>query len=146
MTKSNRDSILQANFCDVVNYFRGRQTDDADQLAQRALTIIFLTDHLVQTGFEVDTDPFSANMFAGAALGSISCSIKQYPFVRVAPGAADVSPCQSADERDAVLDIAEDMIEMAEELTKRVPPPVISMDTGNLLILTEGFRGANLAV
>ncbi len=47
MTKTNRDSILQSEFTDIVRHFRGRKLDDADQLAQRALSVIFLTDHLV---------------------------------------------------------------------------------------------------
>ncbi|MGH6754541.1 MAG: hypothetical protein ACREDP_20500, partial [Bradyrhizobium sp.] len=125
MTKCNRDSILQSNFCDIVNYFRERKLDGADQLAQRALSILFLTDHLVQTGDELDTDPFCANMFAGAALGAISASIKNYPFVRVAPDYADVAVCETAEQQEAVLDSAEDVIEMAEGLMKELEPSTL---------------------
>jgi hypothetical protein len=113
---SNADSILQGNFCDIVNYFRGSSCDDADQLAQRALTIVLLTNHLVQTGYEVDADPFMANMAASTALGLISQTIKRYPFVSIPAHRADVTLCKSDAEREAILDSAEDMVEMAERL------------------------------
>jgi len=138
MTKSNRDSILQSNFCDIVNHFRGRKVDDADQLAQRALSIIFLTDHLVQTGYELDTDPFTANMFATAALGAINASVKRYPFVRVSPTYADVAWCETEEQRDAVLDSAEDQIEMAEGLMKKLEPATM------MIVLADGFRDSEL--
>lgn len=137
MTKTNRDSILLTELADVVNHFRGRKTDDVDQLAQRALSVIFLTDHLVQTGYEADADPFSANMFASSALGSISAGIKRYPFVRVKGTFADVALCQTEEERDALLDSAEDMIEMAEGLMQKLD--AIAM----MSVLAEGFRAAN---
>jgi hypothetical protein len=66
----NADSVLTGNFCDIVKFFRGRAVDETDRLAQRALSVILKTNHLVQTGDEVDADPFSANWFASTALES----------------------------------------------------------------------------
>lgn len=139
MTKHvNAESIIRGNFCDIVKFFRGRDLDAVDRLAQRALNIILRTDHLEQTGYEVDTDPFSANMFAGAALGSISASIKQYPFVRVSPASANVAVCETAEQQDAVLDSAEDMMEMAEGLIKAIDPATL------MSVLAAGFRTSEL--
>jgi hypothetical protein len=149
-THANPDSILQGKFCDIVNFFRDRAADDADRLAQRALTVILSTNHLVQTGYEVNTDPFSANMFASSALGSLNEKIRNYPFVR------DSASCEeeergifsdiSDEEYDAVLASAETLIEMAEGLNYRGPiTPVVKPQFGGsvsrrLLVLTEGFR------
>lgn len=137
MTKTNRDSILLTNLSDIVGHFRGRQVDDADHLAQRALAVIFLTDHLVQTGYEADADPFSANMFASAALGSISARVKTYPFVRVSAQCADLAMCETQEERDQVLDSAEDMIEMAEGLMQKLDAIAL------MSVLADGFRAAS---
>jgi hypothetical protein len=113
MTKHvNADSILSGNFCDIVKYFRAADIDDVDRLAQRALTIILKTDRLVQTGEEVDTDPFTANMLASSALKSINCTLKTYPFLK----APEEEP--AADE-DAVFASALDLVEMAEKLMSR---------------------------
>lgn len=136
MTKTNRDSILQTEFSDIVSHFRGRKIDDADQLAQRALSVIFLTDHLVQTGYEADTDPFTANMFASSALGSINASVKRYPFVRVTEQYADVGICQTEDERDAALDSAENLIEMAEGLMQQLDSIAL------MAVLADGFSAS----
>ena len=124
---SNPDSVLQGNFCDIVNFFRGQEGDDADRLAHRALTIILSTNHLVQTGDEVDTDPFCANMFASSALGSISERIKRYPFVRIPAHCGEGVLCASQEEVDDLLDLVEDMIEMAEGLMKKVEPITINV-------------------
>ncbi|MGH6754540.1 MAG: hypothetical protein ACREDP_20495 [Bradyrhizobium sp.] len=111
MTKQvNADSILRGNFCDIVNFFRGRDIDDVDRLAQRALTIILRTNHLVQTGDEVDTDPFCANMFASSALEAISATLKTYPFVRASKHGPD-------EDEEACFASAEQLIEMAEDLS-----------------------------
>ncbi len=138
---SNPDSILQGNFCDIVNFFRGKECDDADRLAQRALSIVLSTNHLVQTGYEVDTDPFCANMFASSALGSISENIKRYPFVRQPSWLPVVEPFVelSAEAYDAILDSVEDMIEMAEGLMPARVEMTFAQSTRNLLVLTEGF-------
>src|SRR5947208_622095 len=83
MTKHvNADSIIRGSRRDIERFFHGRDIDDVDRLAQRALTIILATNHLIQTGDEVDTDPFCANMFASTALESINSTFKTYPFVR----------------------------------------------------------------
>ncbi len=134
MTNINRDSILNTSFSSIVGHFRGRKTDDVDQLAQRALSVIFLTDHLVQTGYEADADPFSANMFAQAALGSLNARVKRYPFVRINPALPQDEFCSTVDERDAVLDSAEDMIEMAEGLMQNLDS--IAM----MAVLADGIR------
>lgn len=111
MTKHvNAESIIRGNFCDIVKFFRGRDLDAVDRLAQRALSVILRTDHLVQTGNEVDADPFTANMFASAALTSINRTLRTYPFVRASSEAAE------ADE-DAVFASAAKQIESAERLS-----------------------------
>lgn len=113
MTKHvNADSILRGNFCDIVKFFHGRDIDDVDRLAKRALSVIFNTKDLVQTGDEVDTDPFGANMFASAALESINSTLTTYPFVRV----SNVSPEK---DEETVFETAEQLIEMAEGLYER---------------------------
>ena len=119
---SNPDSVLKGHFCDIVNFFREDEWDFANDLAKRALRIILSTNHLVQTGNEIDTDPFCANMFASSALGSISESIKHYPFVRQPSWRTDPDEAVELSEEAyiAILDAAEDMIEMAEGLC---PPP-----------------------
>jgi hypothetical protein len=137
MTTTNRDSILLSNLSDIVGHFRGRQVDDVDQLAQRALSVIFLTDHLVQTGYEADTDPFSANMFAGAALGAINASVRSYPFLRPSPQYAGAVMCETEEQRNAVLESAEDMIEMAEGLMQKLD--AIAM----MAVVADGFRASN---
>ena len=110
MTKHvNADSIICGNRSDIFAFFRGRDIDDVDRLAQRALTIILRTDHLPQTGFEVDTDPFAANMFASAALGSINRTLTTYPFVRESDDSPD-------EDEEACFESAEELIEMAERL------------------------------
>lgn len=110
MTKNARvDSILQGNFCDVVNFFRDRDLDEVDRLAQRALSILFRTDHLKQTGSEVDTDPFTANMFATIALAAINQTLTTYPFLKPS------SEGPEADEQE-VFDRALENIETAERL------------------------------
>lgn len=143
MTKTNRDSILQSEFADIVRHFSGRKLDDADQLAQRALSVIFLTDHLVQTGYEADADPFSANMFACAALGAINASVKPYPFVRDNPADADVRMCQTAEEREAALDSAEDIIEMAEGLMQKLDAVTLMSVLADGFNASERFRSAH---
>lgn len=136
---SNRESVLQGNFCDVVNFFRGRDIDDVDRLAQRALTIIMSTDHLVQTGDEENTDPFCANMFASSALGMLNEHLTTYPFVREPRGG---EPCQTTADEDAVFASAEEMIEMAEGLMW--PEPILdaayALSNGHLVAFTEGFK------
>lgn len=113
MTKQiNADSVITGNFCDVVNFFRERDIDDVDRLAQRALTVIFKTDHLVQTGDEVNPDPFVANMLASSALEAINCTLTTYPFLRESAGDPE------ADE-DAVLASALELVEMAEGAISR---------------------------
>lgn len=136
---SNPDSILQGNFCDILNFFRGKECDEADRLAQRALSIVLSTNHLVQTGDEVDTDPFCANMFAGSALGSISESIKHYPFVRQPSWrAADAPVDLSDDDYNDILDAAENMIEMAEGL---MPPRLDPADIAAERFFAIGSHG-----
>lgn len=116
MTKTSKsDSIVQGMFCQVVNYFRGKEVDDLDRLVQRGLSVIFKTEHLVQTGFEVDPDPFTANMFASSALAAINLSLRNYPFLRVDDG------CPSED-RDATLASARGLIERAEGILARHEP------------------------
>ena len=136
MTKTNRDSILTTDLDTVVSYFRNRKTDDVDQLAQRALSVIFLTDHLVQTGYEADTDPFSANMFACSALGAINAGLKAYPFVRVTEQYAGVTMAETEEQRDSALDSAENLIEMAEGLMQRLDSIAI------MAVLADGFRAS----
>jgi hypothetical protein len=142
-THANPDSILQGHFCDVVNFFRDRAVDDADRLAQRALTVIFSTDQLVQTGNEVNTDPFCANMFASSALRSLNENIRRYPFVR-GSGSCDgeavgIFSDISDEEYDAELACAKSLIEMAEGLNYKGPITPVVRPHG-LLVLTESFR------
>lgn len=130
MTKtSNNDSILTGRFCEVVNYFLGKEVDDIDRIVQRGLTIIFNTEHLAQTGFEVNPDPFTANMYASAALGSINMSLRSYPFLRV----DEVCPSQ---DREATLASARGLIERAEGLMKL--DTVVPKVEGWLLITGDG--------
>ncbi len=136
MTKHvNADSIIRGNFCDIVKFFRGRDLDAVDRLAQRALNIILRTDHLVQTGNEIDTDPFTANMFANAALTSINRTLKTYPFVRESDEAAEA-------DKDAVFAAAEKQIESAERLSpdRDVISTLYSLSNRRFLVLTDGFK------
>ena len=132
MTKHvNAESIIRGNFCDIVKFFRGRDLDAVDRLAQRALSVIFRTDHLVQTGNEVDADPFTANMFASAALTSINRTLRTYPFVRAS------SEAPEADE-DAVFASAAKQIESAERLS---PDPRLLAIAENAMAFYQQMLG-----
>ncbi len=119
-TKHQITSTLTGKFSDIVDFLTAPNADEADQLARRAVGIIATTDR-PQTGEEVDTDPFVANMLASAALVSISENIKQYPFVSnsadfdqaamLCPGGLDV------------IDTARELIERAEALIGLKPQP-----------------------
>lgn len=119
-TKHQITSTLTGKFSDIVDFLTAPNADEADQLARRAVGIIATTDR-PQTGEEVDTDPFVANMLASAALVSISENIKHYPFVSnpadfdqasmLCPGGLDV------------IDTARELIERAEALIGLKPQP-----------------------
>ena len=84
MTKtSNNESIVQGNFCEIVNHFRQKEIDDVDRLVQRGLTIIFATERLFLLGTPSDDyDASTAHTYATAALGTIHAHIRNYPFLR----------------------------------------------------------------
>ncbi len=113
---SSNDSTLQGKFSDIMNFLMGADGDETDQLARRAVSVILATNR-PQTGEEADTDPFVANMFACAALASISENIKHYPFVRDTrvPLGFNESGSMSGFDPD-VLGSARSLIERAESL------------------------------
>jgi hypothetical protein len=124
-TTSKIASTLTGKFSDIIDFLTAAGADEADKLARRAVGIIVATD-APQTGEEVDTDPFVANMLASAALVSISESIKHYPFVsnsadfdQVAMLLGDTAGDGSTD----VLASARELIERAETLLGIQPEP-----------------------
>jgi hypothetical protein len=115
------DSTLTGKFSDIIDFLIAGGTDEADQLACRAIGIILATDG-PQTGEESDTDPFVANMLASAALVSISENIKHYPFVRVSRDSFNFDQSGSMLGLTAdVLGSARSLIERAEALMPNTP-------------------------
>jgi hypothetical protein len=119
---SSNDSTLQGKFSEIMNFLMGAEGDETDQLARRAVSVILATNR-PQTGEEADTDPFVANMFACAALTSISENIKHYPFVRDTrvPLGYNESGSISGFDPD-VLGSARSLIERAEALLPATSP------------------------
>jgi hypothetical protein len=115
------DSTLTGKFSDIIDFLIAGGTDEADQIACRAIGILLSTDG-PQTGAEPDTDPFVANMLASTALVSISENIKHYPFVRVSRDAFDFEQSGSMLGLTAdVLGSARSLIERAEALMPNPP-------------------------
>ncbi len=82
-------------------------------------------------------------MFACAALGAINASLKPYPFVRDNAAYADVRMCQTAEEREAALDAAENTIEMAEGLMQKLDAVTLMSVLADGFHASERFRSAN---
>lgn len=127
-TTSKIESTLTGKFSDIIDFLTAAGADEADKLARRAVGIIVATD-APQTGEEVDTDPFVANMLASAALVSISESIKHYPFVKRSADfdqAAMLLGDTAGDGATDVLGSARQLIERAETLLGIEPAPVVA--------------------
>ncbi len=122
--QSNSDSILTGNFGNIIDFMVFSGTDEADQLARRAVSIILATDNMPQTGEEANTDPFVANMLASDALASISENITHYPFVRDTRVPLGFDQCGSTSSAHSdVLGSARDLIDRAAALVPSLPNP-----------------------
>jgi hypothetical protein len=131
MSKATANTpTLTGNFSDVISFLARPDGDEADQLAQRAIFVMLATN-LSQTGEEVDTDPFVANMFAHSALLTLSDHLKHYPFVR-APrplGWNDSGSMSGFADDAAVIESVRHLVESAERmLAQPEPEPITELD------------------